>query len=79
MSNKIEEAMDGLTKALKEDPEYAYGWHANIAMACHDSVMRETILDHSVAHKVGNNAATEFMKICFDVETSHGMLLDKSA
>lgn len=74
--NKIttEQAMNHLSKALKEDQEYAYGWHANIAMMCNDAILSH---DDQVdfAHKVGNDAASRFMGMCFDVETSLCMLL----
>ena len=33
------QAMGYLSKALKEDPEYAFAWHSNITMACTDSMV----------------------------------------
>jgi len=79
MSNEItiKQAMDRLRKAFKDEPDYAHGWHCNIAMMCNDSVMANTILDSGLAHQVGNDAATRFMKNCFDVETSNDMLAIK--
>lgn len=68
------QAMDHLSKVLKEDPEYAYGWHSNIAMSVYDS-SDGICYDH--AHIIGNDAASRFMKLCFGVETSQDMLLDK--
>ena len=70
------QAMQHLAKVMKDDPEYAYGWHANIAMMCHDSILSN---DYPIrnAHEVGNEAASRFMKICFDAETSQNMLLDR--
>jgi len=71
----VKKEMDTLKKAMIDDPEYAYSWHANIAMMCHDAIKEElnkkSVID---AHSVGNDAASRFMKICFDVETSQNML-----
>jgi len=61
----VEEAMKTLKEAFQEDPEYAHGWHCNIAMACKDA---------GSDHEVGNEAATRFMRQLFDVETSNDML-----
>ncbi len=63
------EALDLLRKAMKDDPDYAHGWHCNIAMMCKDSMEEYDIL-YSDVHKIGNEAASRFMKLCFDVETS---------
>ena len=74
----VQEAMNVLTEALANDDEYAYGWHANIAMACSDAISSADIVDENCAgdlHAACNDAASRFMKICFDVETSHEMLL----
>ena len=72
---KTAEAFEVIKQAMKVDsPEcqgsYAHSWHCNIAMMCYDA-MREEFIDisHEDAHKVGNDAASRFMKICFDVET----------
>lgn len=74
VSNKVEQAMNDLIKVMKDeggDPgSYAHSWHCNIAMACYDAILSH---DDSVdfAHKVGNDAASRFMKMCFDVETKN--------
>ena len=47
----------------------AHSWHCNIAMACYDS-MPDSI-SHEEKHRIGNEAASRFMKICFDVETKN--------
>ena len=78
-----EQAMEHLTKVLSTDPEYAYGWHANIAMMCYDSILGNEAVDkikmdgdskHYEALNIGNDAASRFMKLCFKVETSQDML-----
>ena len=78
MSNEItiKQAMDRLRKAFKDEPDYAHGWHYNVAMACYDAV-NPSELDEGDAHNIGNDAATRFMKNCFDVDTSNDMLNDK--
>jgi len=75
--NKVEEAMNVLMDAMKEDCEpgsYAHGWHCNIAMMCYDALhdaktqpLSET--DHDWNHRTANDAASRFMKLCFGVET----------
>ena len=75
MSNEIEKAMKVLRDAMIEDkPEdkcsYAHGWHCNIAMMCYDAILAAEEIPHEQAHLIGNEAASRFMKMCFDVETS---------
>ncbi len=53
---------------------YAHSWHCNIAMMCYDAihaagVVGEGLLSEDAPHKIGNDAASRFMKLCFDVET----------
>ena len=80
MSKQLEvaKAFNTLKEAIQSDNSYAYGWHANIAMACMDS-MPETFWmpDKSGYHKIANEAATAFMSRCWDVKTSADMLEDK--
>jgi len=69
--------MEALTKAMVDDipseqGSYAHSWHCNIAMMCVDAITSEcppTAMPYDVAHKIGNDAASRFMKLCFDVET----------
>tara|TARA_R110002111_G_scaffold74952_2_gene119067 strand:- start:180 stop:410 length:231 start_codon:yes stop_codon:yes gene_type:complete len=68
----IEQAMNRLKKAMEDDPTYAYGWHSNIAISAYDSCDKG--IEHDEAHRIGNDAATNFMKVCFDVKTSSNML-----
>ena len=74
----IEQAMNRLIKAMKDEPDYAYGWHANIAMSCLDAIKstaeRLPLDSYSDYHVAGNDAASRFMKICFDADTSLYML-----
>ena len=71
----IEQAMVRLSKAMKEDPSYAYSWHANIAMAVYDECTDD--ISHEDSHRIGNDAASRFMALCFDAETSLDMLTIK--
>ena len=84
MSDKVKEAFETIKQAMIEDDpskpgSYAHSWHCNIAMMCHDAIQAE--IDRVDAdnfdspmypdpHKAGNDAASRFMKLCFDVETS---------
>jgi len=74
----VGEAFAILRKEIQNDPSYAYGWHANIAMAMFD-VMPETFWmpDKSKYKKFANEGASAFMKRVFDVETSQDMLLNE--
>jgi len=65
MSEEVKNAMETLSKAFREDPEYAHSWHCNLAMACKDA---------GASHDVGNEAASRFMKLAFDADTSNDML-----
>ena len=70
----IESAMDVLKKAFEKDPDYAYSWHCNVAMACYDTIMRRSEgISHERAHEISNDAASAFMRICFDVTTVHSL------
>ena len=77
--NKVQEAFEVIKQAMKDDNpseagSYAHSWHCNIAMMCYDAISeaecnikRES--DGIDAYKVANDAASRFMKLCFDVET----------
>ena len=68
---EVKKAMQTLVKAMKDDPAYAYGWHCNIAMMCYDAIRdAEEDIPHEQAHLIGNEAASRFMIMCFDAETS---------
>ena len=61
-----------------EPGSYAHAWHCNIAMMCFDAINEELdnyqitpAMGHSVVHKISNDAASRFMKICFDVDTKN--------
>ena len=73
----VQQAMFVLTEAIKEESGWAYSWHANIAMTCYDAI-RESAdnIPHEQAHLIGNDAASRFMKLCFDAETSLDMLIE---
>lgn len=67
---EIENAMTVLKKAFKDDPSYAHTWHCNLACTSMDAAISEGFYQ-KVAHRIGNDAASRFMKLCFDVETSN--------
>lgn len=63
MSEEIKNAFDVLSAAMKEDFDYAWSWHSNIAMSYYDE-------DGDA--KLANKAAARFMQMCFgiDIESS---------
>jgi len=72
---EVAEAFEVIKKAMKDDNpseagSYAHSWHCNIAMMCYDAI-RESAdeIPHEQAHLIGNEAASRFMKMCFDVDT----------
>lgn len=52
-----------------EGGSYAHSWHCSIACMCMDAIEENSMLGHKDAHEIGNEAASRFMKLCFDVET----------
>ena len=74
----VEQAMNRL-KLEMQDTElgsYAHSWHCNIAMMCSDAIANKTYdapygYDHALTHKISNDAASRFMKLCFGVDTKN--------
>ena len=66
MSESIKNCMDILSKAMKEDYEYAWGWHCSIAMA---------LYDEGANHEQANKAASRFylirIKFIFNADRNH--------
>ncbi len=56
----LPQAMEVLIKAMREDFEYAWAWHCNIAMAS---------VDEGLDRYRANKAADRFMQICFNIST----------
>ena len=74
MENEVANAMAVLTKAMVDDGpselgSYAHSWHCNIAMAVYDNCPSD--MNSDVAHTLGNDAAAQFMKLCFGVDTTN--------
>ncbi len=62
------QAMDTLREAFKEDPEYAWAWHCNLAMSAYDE---------GLPHPAANRAAARFMSIAFNIDmTKHEFFED---
>jgi len=76
MSDEVAKAFAVIKQAMIDDNpseqgSYAHSWHCNIAMMCADAIHadhKETLTSDD-AHRIGNDAASRFMKLCFDVET----------
>lgn len=57
----IPEAMKVVTEALRSDPDYAWSWHCNVAMAS---------VDEGMGHYEANKAAARFMRLLAGVDTT---------
>ena len=74
MADKVSEAFKVIKQAMIDDNpsehgSYAHGWHCNISMMCFDAIMADREPGREWASKVSNDAASRFMKLCFDVDT----------
>ena len=72
MSDEVAKAFEVIKQAMIDDSPserggYAHSWHCNIAMCVYDECI--TDISHEDALRIGNDAASRFMKLCFDVET----------
>ena len=76
-SDKTKEAFEVIKQAMVDDDpskpgSYAHSWHCNIAMMCIDAIRIDVVsesLTWEEVHRIGNDAASRFMKLCFDVDT----------
>ena len=76
--SKIKEAFNVIKQEMMEEVtwepgSYAHSWHCNIAQCCYDAMKfhdPKLIETHFEANQIANDAASRFMKLCFDVETS---------
>jgi len=82
MLNKVSEAVHVIQQEMINDNpskkgSLAHSWHDTIAMACFDAMEEAELnrnhesdsLDHNA---IANDAASRFMQMCFDVDTSKG-------
>ena len=76
MSDKVKNAFEVIKQAMIDDDpsqpgSYAHSWHCNIAMMCADAIHDDPseFATTEDAHRIGNEAATRFMKLCFGVDT----------
>lgn len=70
-NKRISDAFEVLKQEIKADARpgsLAHAWHCNIAMSFYDECTND--ISHDDAHKIGNRAASRFMKMCFDVKTA---------
>ena len=72
---EVGQAFDVIKKAMADDPSepgsLAHGWHCNIAVMCEDAILADGAgkLTTEDARRIGNDAASRFMRLCFGVET----------
>lgn len=58
----VQAAMKTVIEAMQQDPDYAWGWHCNIAMS---------FVDAGGDHYTGNQGAARFMRTLANVEPAH--------
>jgi hypothetical protein len=73
---RIGEALETLKQAMQKHSEYAHSWHCKVAISMYDSFAEVTHETHGEKINQANQAATLFMKRCFDVSTSIEELQD---
>lgn len=73
---KVKEAFETIKQAMIDDNpseqgSYAHSWHCNIAMMCADAMHDDDAecVRWEDAVRMGNDAASRFMKLCFEVDT----------
>lgn len=73
---EVAQAFEVIKRAMIDDNpskpgSYAHSWHCNIAMMCADAIHEDHTEAYTMedAHRIGNEAASRFMKLCFNVET----------
>ncbi len=60
----VAKAIDDLKHAMQADPEYAWGWHCNLAVPIMDAT--------GTTHQLANEAAAHLMQHLFDYDiTAH--------
>ena len=57
---RTEDALNTLVAALRNDPDYAWNWHCNVAM---------TAFDAGCPHDIANEGAARFMQLLAGVDT----------
>jgi len=65
MKDQVKDAVEILTKALKDDEGLYYSYQSNIAMAFKDEYARNKIkyMNKDIIHKVSNQAAKNFLDL----------------
>ena len=77
---KVGQAFELIKQAMIDDePEkpgsYAHSWHCNIAMSCFDAAKADVkdkplhYMTDEQWHRIANDAASRFMRLCFGVQT----------
>ena len=57
-ASKTASAMQALSEAMLEDPDYAWSWHCNLACCA---------MDEGLDHEAANRAAERFMALAFNI------------
>lgn len=59
------DAINCLSEAFGAAPDYAHGWHCNIAMCFVDAFPKDAGVDYTTIHAAANDAAERFMFAAF--------------
>ena len=70
----IRDAFNKIKTEMEKDSEVsgslAHAWHCNIAMSCYDAMDNDVVgCSEGIQMNIANDAASRFMKKCFDVVT----------
>lgn len=64
----VKEAIEVISKEIKNDPGYAIGWQANIAMCFIDEFREQLeensdVINYELLHSISNKAALGFLEL----------------
>ncbi|WP_234735320.1 hypothetical protein [Tellurirhabdus bombi] len=63
-NNKLTDAVNVLTDALKKDPDLYFAWQSNIAMPFQDEAARQNVaIEPKKLHEIANKAAKNFLDV----------------
>lgn len=68
MGEDLHDGIGILRAMFDSDPDYAWTWHCNLAMAFYDEIPESWGTDREWQHRVCNKAAARFMKSAFGAE-----------
>lgn len=61
MTESLQLHIEALSEAMRKDPDYAWGWHCNIAVCS---------MDEGLSNEASNRAAARCMRALFGVDVT---------